>query len=119
MRNTFKFIGFIAVVAVIGLSFAACGPDEDERLITFENHSGFTIEVRCAGSTLVSDGSPANFQLDPWSGQLADPYPKEEVSKIGSNITVSWNIKDSPGKDYDKANVDGKQEGGRFIFSDK
>jgi hypothetical protein len=32
MRNTLKLFGIIALVAVIGFSFAACGGDEDDDL---------------------------------------------------------------------------------------
>jgi hypothetical protein len=86
MGKTFKLIGFIAVVAVIGLSFVACGPDEDERIVTVENQISIKVNVTVAGWELYPEGGAASFELPGWSGQLAAEYPKRQISKIGSDI---------------------------------
>jgi hypothetical protein len=92
MKNTFKLIGFIAVVAVIGLSFAACDDDGTEYSMTFENACILTkIDVRVDNATL-EDGSRAIFTLE-GKKNIADNADSKTVFWTGSSkTTFGWNI---------------------------
>jgi hypothetical protein len=122
MKSTFKFIGFIAVVAVIGL-LSACDPDDTERIVTFENQSSREIQVTVTGWEKYPEGGAAVFDLPAWSGQLAASYPQRQISKNGSDIKakdIDWYIKGSNTPDLDKimyeAYIESKT---KVIFKDK
>ena len=64
MKNFAKFLGIIAAVAVIGLSFAACGEKEDgggKATVIFKNTTSETVNavavVEAMGSSLMEDNS--------------------------------------------------------------
>jgi hypothetical protein len=111
MKNTIKLIGIIAVVAVIGVFFAACGPDEDERVVVFINESIYGITVRCAGST------PEEFDLDgiqaaAWAA--GDEPDSQKVTRVGKNIELTgWEIKGSGGS---KAGIKTDNPAGYYYF---
>jgi hypothetical protein len=95
MKNTFKWLGFIVVVAVIGVFFAACGEDEDIREGIIVNESKYDLIVRCAGSE-PSEFPLKGIQAAEWdAGGTAD---SRKVTRVGKNIQVTgWEIADSGG----------------------
>jgi len=64
MKNHIKWLGVIALLAVIGLSFAACGGSEPEKTISvtgfpaeYLTATGYTITVSGAGKLVALYGN--------------------------------------------------------------
>jgi len=61
MKNIFKFLGFIALVAVIGFSMAACGGGDKEAYIKVVNQNDQPItKVKVGDSSIPSPSN--NYQ---------------------------------------------------------
>jgi hypothetical protein len=88
MKNTIKLFVIIAVVAVIGFSFVACGPGE-ENLYKFENRSTYDVTVTITGE--ITNGVTSPFTLKGFISGTGD-YDSKEV--IGTGLKYTWSPKD-------------------------
>jgi hypothetical protein len=90
MKNTIKLIGFIAVVAIVGLSFVTCGEPEDTVLVFSNESENYAINVWCDGCT------PSQFTLEKLvleGGIAFDGADEVTVTKAGGGlIPVRWDV---------------------------
>jgi hypothetical protein len=109
MKNTIKLIGFIAVVAVIGFSFAACGEPEED-IWTFANDSSQVVNVTVKG------GDPSSFLLE----ALEDVYATADKKEVkGTNLTlkdIDWSVGRTGSLPKDLVNC--VRRGTTFTFED-
>jgi len=106
MKNLFKLVGVITVVAVIGFSMAACDDGNDNGgnstyTFIFSNVSSYSIDVSC------SDLSPSDFTVG--IGQ------QKTASSSLSSVQVNYSYygpSNAINSVYDASNR-------KFTFSDK
>jgi hypothetical protein len=73
MKNVFKVLGIIAIVAVIGFSMVSCGEDPDKGGIDFGNAPSFDGTWKLSSSTIIISGD--NFTYGNFNGTLGKAYP--------------------------------------------
>ena len=117
MKNIIRFIGFIAIVAVIGFSFTACDEDDPppERIRVVENTSGvLTISGleaynnKYVGAWLgylgMGDGQPQNL----WAFSNITPKGQITFSLVSdSTITLKVWKEENGGDKYGNYNGSG------------
>jgi len=88
MKNTFKVLGIIAIVAVIGFSFAACGGDDDDG----SNGGGGGGSGGISGGTVTyPDGiADANKPID-FSFTAYYEQPISTMINEPASVTISGN----------------------------
>jgi hypothetical protein len=76
-------LGLTALLAMVTfcLTFTSCPQDNEERVLTFTNHTGAIINITC-------EGSPAAFSLQKASGPL-DETKRQEVRRTGKDIVIT------------------------------
>jgi len=88
MKNTFKLLGIIAIVAVIGFSFAACGGDDDGGSSGGDGGGSGGIS---GGTITYPDGiADANKPID-FSFLAHDERPISTMINEPASVTISGN----------------------------
>ena len=104
MKKTFKFFGIIALVAIIGLSMAACfstGPSTyASPTLTIVNNTGYTMWY-----VFVSLSSDDSWGSD-WLGPTEYLYDKQSKSiQLGKRGVYDIMLIDNEEDEYTKWNV--------------
>jgi len=76
MKNIFKLIGIIAIVAVFGLSLASCGPTDGTLVI--ENKTGESIMAIWTSKATLSD--------EEWDAESA------KIKNIPNGNSGTWDV---------------------------
>jgi hypothetical protein len=99
MKNTFKVLGFIALVAVIGFSMAACGGGDDDGGVTYDPVAYTGKDSAGATYTLTITKNTGKAAFTPEKGDLyslvityADGTTKTSTGKVSSlsSTTISF-----------------------------
>jgi hypothetical protein len=112
MKNYIKCLGIIALLAVIGLSFAACGGSEPEKTISitgipaeYQAATSYTIFVdvnnKCvamgsgqlSGTTVTCDLYTTKYNDDGSWNQTQDRWTGKGTSRVGLAATIGGNWK--------------------------
>jgi hypothetical protein len=80
MKNTIKFLGIIALAAIIGFSFTACGDDDDDN--SGGNNNG-------GGTAVTFSGVTANGSATETTTQLTLTFSAAITGLTEANITLS------------------------------
>jgi len=109
MKNVFKLFGIIALAAIIGFSFAACGGDDDNGGGTRAEYKDSTrIKIYFSGdlgSKEITDNSPTGFSVTVGGVQqiISDVYYHPTYKgAVDINLT-----NDMPGSGDIKVSYDG------------
>ena len=96
MKNKFRFLGIIAIIAIIGLSMVSCGDDELKLggSFTIKNETGGTIRAYALGwKDLIKLGlNLENITEDLIKGENGKDIPngKSETWKFPFDDSVRW-----------------------------
>jgi hypothetical protein len=103
MKNVFKFFGIIALVAVIGFSFAACGGDDDDGgnnnggtgiapTITTTSLPGGTVGMAYYQTLTATGDTPITWSIASGSlptGLTLSTATPGVIYAVGSNVTTA------------------------------
>ena len=87
MKNAAKLIGFIAILAFIGLCFSACDEPKSEPDPVFNELPALTGTVSITGTTQVGKMLTANISALGGSGTISFEWERDYSNTIGSNGT--------------------------------
>jgi hypothetical protein len=93
MKNTFKLLGIIALLAIIGFSIVGCDPEIIKDVltaITFKNNSSYTVSVETIGygSFDISPGGSKKINASTSDvGYYYEPTDKVRVVNETSKVT--------------------------------
>jgi hypothetical protein len=90
MKNTIKLFGIIAIVAIIGLTMAACGdqtPDDEEFAATTAGQLTITGLSAHDGKTILATGSAGGIQLAAGARASNTYYPGNDWSGVKGDDT--------------------------------
>jgi hypothetical protein len=102
MKNTIKLIGFIAVVAVIGLSFVACDEPE-ENVVPFENRSTYDVTVTVHNA----EPNPVTFTLKGFISGTGN-YASRNVTITGTTVRYNYSPENLVERDEYELKTHGK-----------